>query len=75
MPVKKAEIEVADVIVKVACPECHTEQPSPHYAPSTGWDKTDVRRVGTGARAVHCSKCGNRFGLPTKVFTLMEGQA
>ncbi len=72
MAKKKAEVKVEDVIVSVACPECGERLVSPGFPQSLGWDRKDVKKVGAGGR-LNCPKCRNRFELPAKLFTLVEG--
>lgn len=66
----KADFEIKDVIVSVACPKCRNLQTSPNYPKSTGWDKKDVKKAArTGA--LKCEVCGEPFSLPTKLTNLM----
>lgn len=67
---KKAQFEIKDLIITVACPECEHLQDSPGWPGSQGWDKKDVKA--TGSREIKCPKCFLRFQLPSPVFSLMS---
>ena len=68
----KADIEIKDVIVSVACPKCRNLQNSPNYPKSTGWDRRDVNRAARKG-AMKCQVCNEQFSLPVKVVNLMAG--
>jgi len=71
MPAKKAEFIIEDMIVSVACPDCGSKPPSPKYPNSIGWDKSEVKSVGKRGK-VKCLHCGSQFGLPARLFDLMN---
>lgn len=63
MSQRKAVFIVDDMIVKVECLTCGTPQHSPNYPNSLGWDKKDVKGIGSKGH-VACANCRAKFALP-----------
>lgn len=67
---RKAQFQIKDIIVAVICPNCDNAQNSPNWPHSHGWDRKDVRSVGS-ERELTCQVCRAQFPLPVQLLDLM----